>query len=131
MKKIIRSLRNKPDHVKTRYVVVFALIATIIVLGTWVVVTQSIKQQDQTISAESPFSIFRDIIGAAVSEIGKSSSIANPTETDDLESPELPQSENQASVPDQTFSDQQYQSTQSDTPENPDGVMGIPRSVVQ
>lgn len=68
MKKIIESLRNKPDHVKTRYVIVFSAIATVIVVGLWVVTLRFTKTTDDTIKTDSPFKVFGQLFGGAVSD---------------------------------------------------------------
>ncbi len=69
MKKIIHQLREKPDHVKTRFAILFALIATLIIVGIWIGVNRSIKNNDDTIRTQSPFSIFSEIFQTAISDI--------------------------------------------------------------
>lgn len=75
MKKIISRLREKPDHVKTRFAILFALIATLVIVGVWVLITRSIKSNDDTIKTQSPFSIFSEIFQTAISDIKNQPSV--------------------------------------------------------
>jgi hypothetical protein len=58
MKKIIHSIRNKPDHIKTRLVFVFAAIATAVIVAIWIITMQLLKASDDTIKTDSPFKVF-------------------------------------------------------------------------
>ena len=91
MKKIISRLREKPDHVKTRFAILFALIATLVIVGVWVLITRSIKSNDDTIKTQSPFSIFSEIFQTAISDIKNQPSVLpSPSSTE----PTTPLSEN-------------------------------------
>ncbi len=71
MKNIIHHLRNKPDHVKSRYVVVFSVIATAIVVGLWIMTMQLTKTKDDIVKTESPFAVFGKLFSGAVSDVSK------------------------------------------------------------
>lgn len=85
MKKFIRNLQEKPDHVKNRYVIFFAIIATASIVGIWVLVNQSVKKHDDTIKTQSPFSIFSEIFGTAMSDIKDQRQQTNPVENSETE----------------------------------------------
>lgn len=68
MKKVLHSLRNQPDHIKSRYVIIFAIVATVLTVLVWLFVMQLIKKNDDTIKTESPFKIFQGIFSTAISE---------------------------------------------------------------
>lgn len=68
MKKIIHHIRKQPDHVKSRYVIVFAVVATIIVVGVWMLTMRMIEQNDDTIKTESPFKMVTSIFSNVISE---------------------------------------------------------------
>lgn len=93
MKKIIHSLRNKPDHVKTRYVFGFAILATLVVVSVWVMTMRLLKTTDDTIKTESPFKVFGQIFKGAVSNAQNATkpqeSVSETTDSDALlENPE-------------------------------------------
>lgn len=94
MKKIIHSLRNKPDHVKTRYVFGFAILATLTVVSIWIMTMRLLKTTDDTIKTESPFKVFGQIFKGAVSDaqnnLKPQESITETTDPDLL--PENPES---------------------------------------
>lgn len=69
MKKIIHSIRNKPDHIKTRLVIIFAVLATAIVVTVWVMTLQLLKTPDDTIKTDGPFKVFRQVFKSNVSTI--------------------------------------------------------------
>lgn len=71
MKKVLHHLRKQPDHVKSRYVILFAVIATVIVVIIWMITIQLINRNDDTIKTESPFKIFGSIFSTAISETKK------------------------------------------------------------
>lgn len=68
MKKILHHIRKQPDHIKTRYVVFFAILATALVVVVWMIMLQLIKRSDDTIKTESPFSIFKEVLKGQVSD---------------------------------------------------------------
>lgn len=141
MKKILRSLRNKPDYIKKRYVMVLAVLATVCVVGAWVVVKHSVQQQDQNISAESPFKIFKDIFSATMTEISNTQSgtqSLSEIEQDFIENFESngtsnisgTELNNDQEISDVTLTDQEYQEKNSEIILEQDFI-GIPKSVVQ
>ncbi len=137
MKKILNSLRNKPDHVKTRYVIAFSIIATVCIIGTWVLVNQSIKSQDENISAESPFKAFKDIFSATLTQISETAPEVNEkTFKEQQQDPSQAnqdtflETENNDSDADENTSTTENQAT-STTDENQEDFQGIPRSVVE
>lgn len=69
MKKIIHSIRNKPDHIKTRLVIIFAVLATAIVVTVWIMTLQLLKTPDDTIKTDGPFKVFRQVFKSNVSTI--------------------------------------------------------------
>ena len=69
MKKIVHHIRSKPDHIKTRYVIFLSLVATLMVVGVWILVLASVKSNDDTIKTESPFSILKGIFSESFSEV--------------------------------------------------------------
>lgn len=69
MKKIITNLRNKPDHVKSRYVVLFSVVATLAIVALWITTTRLLQTSDDTIKTESPFRAFGQIFSGAVSDV--------------------------------------------------------------
>lgn len=69
MKKIIANLRNKPDHVKSRYVILFSVLATLFIVALWIVTMQLLKTSDDTIKTESPFRAFGQIFSGTVSDV--------------------------------------------------------------
>lgn len=68
MKKIIHHIRKQPDHVKSRYVIVFAVVATVIIVGVWMLTMRMIEQNDDTIKTESPFKMVTSIFSNVISE---------------------------------------------------------------
>ncbi len=89
MKKIIHSIRNKPEHVKTRYVIIFAILATVMIVVLWTITLRSIESNDDTIKTEKPFKTFGNIFSGIISETKESyqsqkneMNISNPLETD-------------------------------------------------
>lgn len=71
MKKVLHHIRKQPEHVKTRYVVVFAILATAVVITVWLITLQFIKKNDDTIKTESPFVMIKDIFKGQVSDLQK------------------------------------------------------------
>jgi hypothetical protein len=69
MKKIIHSIRNKPDHIKTRLVFVFAAIATAVIVAIWIITMQLLKASDDTIKTDSPFKVFGQLFQGAKADI--------------------------------------------------------------
>lgn len=69
MKKVLHSIRNKPDHIKTRFVFAFAIIATAIIVAVWIITMQFIKASDDTIKTDSPFKAFGQIFKGAKTDI--------------------------------------------------------------
>lgn len=69
MKKILHHIRKQPDHIKTRYVVVLAVVATVFVIAVWIITLQLINRSDDTIKTESPFLIFKDVFKSQVSDL--------------------------------------------------------------
>jgi len=69
MKKIIHSIRNKPDHVKTRLVFIFAILATVIVVVVWIITLRLLKTPDDTIKTDGPVKVFREIFKSNVSTV--------------------------------------------------------------
>ncbi len=69
MKNIINNLRNKPDHIKSRYVIVFSIIATTLTVALWIVTMQLSKTSDDTIKTESPLRAFGQIFSETVSDV--------------------------------------------------------------
>ncbi len=69
MKKIIHSIRNKPDHIKTRLVFIFATAATAIIVTVWIITMQLIKTSDDTIKTESPFKVFGQLFQGARADV--------------------------------------------------------------
>ncbi len=69
MKKILHHIRKQPEHVKTRYVVIFAIVATALVIVFWLITLQIIKSTDDTIQTESPFSIVKQVFKGSVSDM--------------------------------------------------------------
>lgn len=71
MKKIIENLRNKPDHVKSRYVIVLSAIATVVVVVVWITTTALLKTSDNTIKTDGPIKIFSNLFKSGVSTTAK------------------------------------------------------------
>jgi hypothetical protein len=69
MKKIITNLRNKPDHIKSRYVILFSVVATLVIVALWITTTRLLQTSDDTIKTESPFRAFGQIFSGAVSDV--------------------------------------------------------------
>ncbi len=69
MKKIITNLRNKPDHIKSRYVIVFSVLATLFIVGLWIVTMRLMQTSDDTVKTESPFRAFGQIFSGTVSDV--------------------------------------------------------------
>lgn len=70
MKKIINNLQNRPDHVKTRLVIVFAAVSTIIVVALWITINRMIKiPADDIIETESPFKTFTQIFSKSLGKV--------------------------------------------------------------
>lgn len=69
MKKILHHIRKQPEHVKTRYVIVFAITATAFVIMFWLITLQIIKRTDDTIQTESPFAIVKQVFKGSVSDM--------------------------------------------------------------
>ncbi len=67
MKKILAHIRNKPEHVKTRYVFVFAILATALVVGGWITTNRFLNKGDDTIQTEGPLKSFGKIFSGAIS----------------------------------------------------------------
>jgi len=89
MKKIIHSIRNKPDHIKTRLVIIFAVLATAIVVTVWVMTLQLLKTPDDTIKTDGPLKVFKDVFKSNVSTVKEQTKVdKNPI---DLLKPEQQQ----------------------------------------
>lgn len=69
MKKIIHSIRNKPDHIKTRLVIIFAVLATAIVVTVWVMTLQLLKTPDDTIKTDGPLKVFKEVFKTNVTTV--------------------------------------------------------------
>jgi hypothetical protein len=67
MKSIIENLRNKPDHIKSRYVVVLSIVATVVVVGVWIITNALLKTSDDTIKTDGPLKVFSSIFKSSVS----------------------------------------------------------------
>ena len=72
MKKLIYSIRKKPDHIKTRLVFVFAILATAIIVALWILTMQLLKTSDDTIKTESPLKVFGKIFNRTKDKIDDS-----------------------------------------------------------
>ena len=69
MKKIIANLRNKPDHIKSRYVILFSVIATLAIVALWITTMRLLQTSDDTVKTESPFRAFGQIFSGVVSDV--------------------------------------------------------------
>ncbi len=74
MKKILHSIRNKPDHIKSRYVILFSVIATALIVGLWIITLQLTKTSDDTIQTESPVKVFKELIKGTTANVQKKES---------------------------------------------------------
>ena len=67
MKRVIHHIRNKPDHVRSRYVIGFAVVATALVIGLWVLVLRLTQvSPDDVIKTDSPFKVFGSLFSKSV-----------------------------------------------------------------
>jgi hypothetical protein len=67
MKKIIHHIRNKPDHVRSRFVIGFAVVATLLVTGLWVLVLRLTQvSPDDVIKTDSPFKVFGHLFSKSI-----------------------------------------------------------------
>jgi hypothetical protein len=71
MKKVIHHIRKQPDHIKSRYVILFALVATAIIIGIWVITLRLMNRNDDTIKTESPFKMVTGLFTNAINETKK------------------------------------------------------------
>jgi hypothetical protein len=71
MKKIIHHIRKQPDHIKSRYVIVFASVATAVIVAIWMITTRLIDRNDDTIRTESPFKMVTGLFTNAINETKK------------------------------------------------------------
>ncbi len=69
MKKILTNLRNKPDHIKSRYVILFSVVATLAIVALWITTMRLLQTSDDTVKTESPFRAFGQIFSGAVSDV--------------------------------------------------------------
>lgn len=69
MKKIIHSIQNRPDHVKTRLVIIFAVLATAIVVTVWIITLQLLKTPDDTIKTDGPLKVFKEVFKTNVTTV--------------------------------------------------------------
>jgi hypothetical protein len=69
MKKILHHIRNKPDHVRTRYVIGFSVLATAVIVFIWIATLRLLKTSDDTIKTESPFRSMINMFSGTVSKV--------------------------------------------------------------
>jgi hypothetical protein len=96
MNKIINNLQNRPEHVKTRLVIVFAALATVIVVVLWIFINRLVRvPADDVIETESPFKTFTQIFSKSLGKVKddyktQKDSLSNTTATDTTGSDTLP-----------------------------------------
>jgi hypothetical protein len=87
MKKIIQHIRKQPEHVKTRYVVIFSLVATGGILVVWLLTLQVTQvPREDIIRTESPFSFFGKIFSQPINKIRNSYPLMQGQEATDQSS---------------------------------------------
>ena len=69
MKKVLHHMRNSPDHIKSRYVIVLAILGTAFIIGLWITVSQLTKTNEDSIQTESPFKVFGQIFSSSFSDV--------------------------------------------------------------
>jgi hypothetical protein len=75
MKQILHSIRNKPEHIKSRFVVLFAILATAIIVAIWIVTLQLLKTPDDTVKTEGPFKTFQQVFKSNLSTVKQETKI--------------------------------------------------------